>query len=110
MLRRPSTGRRGCAAQKPTSVAFERLESRQLLSATITRLQLVNADTGKDILNLHGGITLNLATLPTKHLNVRADTLDGTNSVRFGLDANANYRIDSTWPFSLAGDSGAGHY
>lgn len=111
MLGLPSLRRRGCAVRKSTPVAVERLESRQLLSSSvITRLELVNADTGKDILNLHGGITLNLATLPTKHLNVRADTLDGTNSVKFGFDGNSNYRVDSSWPFSFAGDSGAGHY
>ncbi|HSV14652.1 MAG TPA: hypothetical protein VLI90_10350, partial [Tepidisphaeraceae bacterium] len=86
------------------------MESRQLMSATITRLELVNADTGKDIEALKSGITLNLATLPTRHLNVRADVGSGTLSVKFGLDSNSNYRVESSLPLALAGDDGKGHY
>jgi beta-glucanase (GH16 family) len=89
---------------------LEHLESRQLMSVAVTRLELVNADTGKDILALKTGITLNLATLPTKHLNVRADVGTGTLSVKFGLDTNASYRTESSLPLALAGDDGKGHY
>jgi beta-glucanase (GH16 family) len=68
------------------------------------------ADTGKDIFTFNNGLTLNLATLPTRHLNVRADTSTDTGSVKFGYDANANYRIESNRPFALAADDGKGHY
>src|SRR5258708_6134098 len=102
--------RRGCSVVAASPVMLEHLESRQLMSVAVTRLELVNADTGKDILALKTGITLNLATLPTKHLNVRADVGTGTLSVKFGLDANASYRTESSLPLALAGDDGKGHY
>jgi beta-glucanase (GH16 family) len=80
------------------------------MTATVNILTLVNADNAKDILSLHSSLTLNLATLPSRHLNVRANVATGTGSVRFGLDANANYRVESSAPLALAGDDGHGHY
>jgi beta-glucanase (GH16 family) len=91
-------------------VCCETLESRTLMTATIYRFVLVNSDTGKDILTFNNGLTLNLATLPSRHLNVRADTSSDTGSVKFGYDANANYRIESNRPFALAADNGKGTY
>jgi hypothetical protein len=75
---------------------------------TVTGLTLVNADTDADLGPLTAGQTINLATLPTRNLNVRANVANAA-SVRFGLDANASYRVESTAPFALAGDT-AGNY
>lgn len=71
----------------------------------VTSLTLVNADTDTDIGPMPS--TLNLATLPTRNLNVRANTSGA--SVRFGYDANASYRTESSAPFALEGDT-AGNY
>jgi len=69
---------------------------------------LVNADTGADIQTLNPGATLNLANLPA-HLSVRANpTVGNVGSVRFGYDANSNFRTDSSAPFSMNGDNGSG--
>jgi hypothetical protein len=55
-------------------------------------------------------MTLTLADLPTRNLNVRAESSPSTvGSVRFGLDANANYRTETNPPYALAGDD-AGNY
>jgi hypothetical protein len=66
---------------------------------------LINADTDQPILTLTNGTTITLASLPTRNLNVRAVTSPSTiGSVRFGLDANSNYRMETSAPYALAGD------
>jgi CubicO group peptidase (beta-lactamase class C family) len=66
---------------------------------------LINADTDQPIGALTNTMTISLATLPTRRLNVRADTWPSTvGSVRFGLDAAASYRIETGAPYALAGD------
>ncbi len=76
----------------------------------VSSFTLVNADTDADIGTLANGATLNLATLPTRNLNVRANTSPATvGSVKFGYDGNANYRTESTAPYALEGDT-AGNY
>jgi hypothetical protein len=70
---------------------------------------LINADTDQPIATfnpLNNGATLNLATLPTRNLNIRADTsLATVGSVRFGLDGKSNYRTDNSAPYALGGDN-----
>jgi beta-glucanase (GH16 family) len=80
---------------------IDALEPRRLMSVAVTSLILMNADTGKDIETLTSGVTLNLKTLPTRHLNVRAALSADAGSVRFGLDAQTTYHLDNTVPFSL---------
>jgi hypothetical protein len=59
---------------------------------------------------LADGMTLKFADLPTRNLNVRAETSPSVvGSVRFGLDGQANYRTETSSPYALAGDSG-GNY
>jgi hypothetical protein len=48
---------------------------------------------------------INLSTLPSKNLNVRADVSSSVESIRFSLNSNTNYRTENSAPFSLAGDS-----
>jgi hypothetical protein len=48
---------------------------------------------------------LNLATLPTRNLNIRGNTSPATvGSVRFALDNITNFRTESASPYTLAGD------
>jgi hypothetical protein len=47
-----------------------------------------------------------LAALPTRRLNVRADTDPAAvGSVRFGLDGDPAYRTENVAPYALAGDT-----
>lgn len=72
----------------------------------VTRLVLVDADTDTDIGELTDGATLDLATLPTRNLNIRAETEPSVvGSVWFGLNDNPTFRIENGSPYSLAGDS-----
>jgi hypothetical protein len=76
----------------------------------VTSFTLVNADTDQDLGPLSNGATVNLASLPTRNLNVRANTSPVTvGSVRFGLDGVVSYRVENTGPYALAGDT-AGDY
>jgi hypothetical protein len=71
---------------------------------------LVNADTDEDIRILSDGDTINLATLPTTNLNIRANSNpEIVGSVQFVLNGVA-YRTESTAPYALAGDSPVGNY
>jgi hypothetical protein len=76
----------------------------------VTSFTLINADTDQPIMTLAAGATLNLATLPTKRLNVRANVNSSTVSVKFAYDANANYRVDSGPPYAFAGNSGTDYF
>ena len=76
----------------------------------VTGFTFINADTDADISPLENGATINLATLPTRNLNVRANTSPATvGSVRVGYDGNATYRTGNAAPYALAGDT-SGNY
>ena len=76
----------------------------------VTSLTLFNADTDLPIAGydpLPDGAVLNLATLPTKNLNIRANTNPATvGSVRFAYDGNANYHLEGLAPYAIGGDNG----
>jgi hypothetical protein len=73
----------------------------------VTGLTLIDADTDQPIGPLTDGLALDLSTLPTRRLNVRAETVPAAvGSVRLGLDAKANYRTEGAAPYALAGDDG----
>jgi hypothetical protein len=51
-------------------------------------------------------VVLNLATLPTRNLNIRANTNPATvGSVWFGYDGIANFRLQNSAPYALASDN-----
>jgi glucose/arabinose dehydrogenase len=81
---------------------------------TITSFSLINADTDQVIATfdpLTDGATLNLATLPTTHLNVRANTNPATiGSVRFAYDGNSNFQTESYAPYALASDDNGNYF
>ena len=77
----------------------------------VTGLTLINADTDQPVAGfdpIPGGAVLDLAALPTRRLNVRADTSPPTvGSLLFGLDANPSYRAENSAPYALGGNNGA---
>lgn len=72
---------------------------------------LIDATTEKPVLTIANGGTLNLATLPTKKLNIRANTNPVTvGSVVFSLSGTQSRKSTETAaPYALFGDSG-GNY
>ena len=72
---------------------------------------LVSADTNADIQPLPAGAVLNLATLPTRHLNIRANTSPAAvGSVVFALSgAVARGQTESVAPYALFSDDGGAY-
>jgi hypothetical protein len=86
------------------------------LSATaqsIIGFTLINADTNQPISGynpIQEGAVIDFAKLPTRKLNIRAITSPTiVGSVRFGVNATTNFRVENTAPYALAGDT-AGDY
>ncbi|GAA4341535.1 malectin domain-containing carbohydrate-binding protein [Flaviaesturariibacter amylovorans] len=77
----------------------------------VSTFTLINADTDQDLFTIADGATLDLATLPTRNLNIRANTSPATvGSVRFVLSgAQARTVTESGAPYALFGDN-AGNY
>lgn len=72
----------------------------------VISLTLINADTNQAIAPLTNGGTLDLGALPTRNLNVRANTIgQPLGSIVFSYDSNQTFRTESAAPYALAGDS-----
>jgi hypothetical protein len=72
----------------------------------VTNLVLINAQTDQVVKTLADGDTINLADFPPNQLSIRADVAGSTvKSVRFRLDANANFRTENAAPYVLFGDN-----
>ncbi|WP_342298153.1 InlB B-repeat-containing protein [Hymenobacter segetis] len=95
-------------ANKTITATFTATSGGQQLSGFV----LVNASTGTDIQALTAGSTLNLTTLPSRSLNVRATTSPATvGSVVFALSGTQTWnQTESVAPYALFGDNGAGTY
>jgi len=80
-------------------------------SMAVTGFVLVNAETDEDLGPLENGVTIRLSSLPTRNLNVRANTSPSTvGSVRFAYDGNPNFRTENAAPYALAGDTSGDYY
>lgn len=86
---------------------MQALPQQQLASFT-----LINADADQPIQTLSNGSTLNLATLPTHNLNIRANTTPATiGSVVFNLSgAESKIATESISPYALYGDTPNSNY
>ncbi|MCU7549109.1 cadherin domain-containing protein [Chitinophagaceae bacterium LB-8] len=78
----------------------------------VTTFTLINADTEQPIQTLTNGSTLNLATLPSRNLNIRANTNPATvGSVVFALSGTQTKNVtESRAPYALFGDNNSGDY
>jgi hypothetical protein len=83
---------------------IESLEGRALMSASVTSFTLIDAASDREIMTLSPGATVNLATLPSRQLNVRANVNGETSNVQFSVDG-VKGRHESVAPFALVGDS-----
>ena len=79
----------------------------QLISFT-----LINASNEQELLTLAAGQTLNLASLPSQSLNIRANTSPGiVGSVKFSLGGTQTRNItESSAPYALYGDNNGNYY
>jgi hypothetical protein len=82
---------------------LEPIEARRHLAADVSGLWLVNAESDQPIMQLTDGMTLDLNSLETDKLNVRADANGETVSIRFDL-GGSTYSVENSAPYALAGD------
>jgi Domain of unknown function (DUF5060) len=77
----------------------------------ITRLVLVNTDTGKDIMDITNGTEYDVAVTGV-NITIRAETTDfnGCGWVVFDLDDGSLQHNDLNRPFSVAGNTTAGKF
>lgn len=80
----------------------------------ITSFTLINADTDQ-VISTHNplvpGQTLNLQTLPTRNLNIRANTNPAVvGSVRFAFDGNSNFGTENNAPYALGSDENGNYF
>src|SRR5690606_17274142 len=72
----------------------------------ITSFTLINADTDLPIQTLSNNSTIDLGLLPTKNINIRANSNSSSGSVLFNLSgAESRNFTDNTVPYALYGDN-----
>lgn len=66
---------------------------------------LIDAETDEDIMEIEDGMSIDLSTLPTSFLSIRANTIGEVQSVRFQLRGAINRnQTESVVPYALFGD------
>ena len=80
-------------------------------NAVVNSFTLVNAANNTDIQNIINGSVLNLAALPGRSVNIRANTSPANvDSVLFNLvGAQVNTVTEKVFPFALFGDNGGAY-
>lgn len=104
-----SFGNRSCE----TTITFEIEAEDDCPNTTfsITSFTLINADTNEDLFLIEEGMQIDINSLPTLHLDIRANTTADVASVRLSLDgALQTARTESLMPFALYRDLPIGDY
>lgn len=84
----------------------------QVVNLAVRSFTLVNASNEQDLMALSDGDTLNLATLPTRALNVRANTSQQNGiDVVFAVSGPSSYtRKELGYPYALFSGKGGDYY
>lgn len=77
---------------------------------SVISFTLVNIESGADIMTIGNGMTIDIATLGTRKITIRANTQGTVSSVIFGLDGNARYKVEDLAPFAIYDDTGRKYY
>jgi hypothetical protein len=98
-----ATGTAGTAL----TISFTVIDQDPPSGPAVVSFTLMDADTDTPLLDpMNGGSTINLGTLPTRNLNVRANVNAAPiGSVRFAYDGNSTARTENSAPYALAGDT-----
>lgn len=73
---------------------------------SIEILDTVRACSVLSIATIDNNVTVNLATLNTTSITIVAKTTSDVESVKFGLNSNDSFHIESTDPYSMCGNDG----
>ncbi|MEO9893797.1 HYR domain-containing protein [Aurantibacter sp.] len=93
-----------------TTIAYT-IEGCPAEALSVTSFTLIDADNDVPIFDLTEGQQININSLPTTHLDIRANTTDDVESVRFSITgALENERTESLLPYALFQDLPIGDY
>lgn len=93
-------------AGTPLTIKFTVTDQSSTNNSPVTSFTLINAATDTDIKTLNNGDVLNLATLPGRSLNIRANTATTIGSVVFNLSGQlTKTQTETTLPLALFGDN-----
>src|SRR5262245_21903498 len=104
-MRHPSKTR----SRRSARFQVEHPEGRALLAwsstAAVQSFTLINADTDQPVASfstLNDGATIDLPALPTRDLNIQANTnTTDIGSVQFGYDGNPSAKVETSAPYAL---------
>jgi hypothetical protein len=78
---------------------------------SITDFVLVDADTDQDLLSLAEGSVVELSSLPTTNLNIRANSTEAVESVQLVLSGTrSTSRKENVAPYALFGDTNGNYF
>ena len=101
----PYTGSKGTGTAGTSMTITFTIVDKSSNTSPITSFTLVNATTDQDIQTITNGDVFNLATLPSKNLNIRANTLTTVGSVVFNLSGQQVRNFtEGLPPYALFGD------
>ena len=105
-----SSGGKGTAGS-PVTITFTVTDQGSNTTSQITSFTLVNATTDKDIKTLNNADVINLATLPSKNLNIRANTSSSVGSAVLNLSGQqSRTQTETAPPLALFGDAGGDYF
>ena len=94
---------------EPLTLNFELIDSTPTLA--VTGFTLINADTDEPLFELTEGQQIDINSLPTTNLDIRANTTDDVESVRISISGGLmNERTESLPPYALFQDLPIGDY
>lgn len=86
------------------SVIGESVDTAFLPDMRIAELVLIDSDTDTELMTIENNGVIDLSSLPTRNLNIRADVLpDQVGSVMFNL--NGLYFVENIFPYAFAGNT-----
>ncbi|RDC64441.1 Ig-like domain-containing protein [Adhaeribacter pallidiroseus] len=96
----------------PVKVITEKSYSVLFAGEEISSFTLINADNESAIRTITDGSTIDLATLPTKNLNIRANTSPSdVGSVRFVVSGiESDNQTESTAPYAVFGENSGDYH
>ena len=100
-------GENASIPQSPTNGSNPNPNPNPSTDLKVNSISLINADTNQPIAGhetITASKTIDLASLPTRNLSIRANTAAGVKSVRFSVPGVTN-RVESIKPFALLGDN-----
>lgn len=101
------------ASGNTSSCSFEVTVEEEVVNTTLslTDFVLIDADTDTDLFMLTEGIAIDINSLPTLNLNIRADATLDVESVTFALTGTLTHnQTENILPYALYGDFPAGDY